>query len=80
VDGWLLYREQAYRLVANPIYHGIASKGGEMTVQELIDTLKACNPTDVVHIYDPESQDWEAVSGLVHDGGNNVVQLYSDED
>ena len=49
-----------------------------MTVAEMIDMLQVLkNPDAEVQAWDPESQEWESVTGCVHGGPN--VRLYTDE-
>lgn len=48
-----------------------------MTVAELIERLRTCNADAVVMIYDADSEQDEAVTGLVC--GSDVVTLHSDD-
>lgn len=51
-----------------------------MTVQDLIDKLQACkNPQAVVQVFDAESGDFEAVTGMVFDPEHGTIELYSDD-
>lgn len=50
-----------------------------MIVADLIKCLQGCDPADEVQGFDPESEQWESVSGLTQGGGDAVVKLYTDE-
>lgn len=42
--------------------------------------LQKSEPDDEVLIFDPNSGDWESITGMVYGGGRHIVKLYSDLD
>lgn len=50
-----------------------------MTVKELVDALSVLNPNDSVLIWDPQSMNWETVTGFTYGDDAGKVQLYSDD-
>lgn len=50
-----------------------------MTVAQLIEILGLTNPDDVVVIFDADSGQPEAVTGMVYGGEDGIVHLYSDD-
>jgi len=50
-----------------------------MKVSALRKMLLKADPNDTVKIWDPESEQWEPVTGMTYAGRDKIVQLYSDE-
>ena len=51
-----------------------------MTVAQLIEMLQNTGTPDAeVEAWDPESEDWEPVTGCVYGGNAKNVRLYTDE-
>lgn len=59
--------------------------GVEMTIKELIGSLQnamnhGTKQDSIVEAWDPETNDWEEVTGFTHGGDDNKVRLYTDVD
>ncbi len=52
-----------------------------MTVKELIEKLSAIDPSgaSIVKIFDADSAQFEAVTGMIYGGGEDVIELHSDD-
>lgn len=50
-----------------------------MTAADLIQMLRKAAPTDVVKIFDPNSQQMEEVTGMLYGGSDGVTELCSDD-
>jgi hypothetical protein len=51
-----------------------------MTVAEAIAMLKKADPQDEVQIWDPDSDDWQSLGGMIYGGGDGYVQLHVEDD
>lgn len=51
-----------------------------MTVKQLIEQLKVCRDDEIVKIFDPDTDEWQEVTGFTYGGKDGAVQLYCDGD
>lgn len=55
-----------------------------MNIRDLIDKLEfittLCGEDQEVHTFDPDMGEWYGVTNIVYGGGDNIVQIYNDED
>lgn len=60
------------------IRYSVCFGGGiKTTVAQLIDTLKLCDPNAIVRTWDPDSDEWECISGITY--SDSEVKCHTDE-
>ena len=51
-----------------------------MTVTQVIEMLQGIEGDDEVMLFDPDTNEWQTVTGCTYGGGDKRVQLYCDGD